>query len=116
MGGARVIGEKGGGCVEIRETEVEGRLRRRCEESGGMCVKFIPDYLKGFPDRIVLLPNARVVFVETKKPVGGKVSTAQKFRLGKLRRLGFDARVIWTCEQVDAFAREFGLLQDSDGE
>lgn len=40
---------------DIRESEVEGHLRRSVESMGGQCVKFLPDYKRGWPDRILLL-------------------------------------------------------------
>lgn len=92
------------------ERDVESALTRAVRRAGGMCVKFLPDFVKGFPDRLVLLPGGRVVFVETKRPDGGRVDEIQKLRQAQLRKLGFDARIIHTREEVASFAREI----DSD--
>lgn len=83
------------------ESEVESHLRRLVEAHGGACVKFIPDYKRGWPDRIILLPGGTVVWVETKKPIGGKVSPAQKVAHIALRRLGQRVELVWTTEQAD---------------
>lgn len=83
------------------ENEVEGHLRRRVEEVGGVCVKFLPDFARGFPDRIVLLPGGVLVWVETKRPQGGVLSPVQKVQHVLLRRLGQRVEVVWTKDQAD---------------
>ena len=84
------------------ENEVEGHLRRRVEKAGGVCVKFLPDFARGFPDRIVLLPGGVLVWVETKRPQGGVLSPVQKVQHVLLRRLGQHVEVVWTKDQADA--------------
>ena len=83
------------------ENEVEGHLRRRVEKVGGVCVKFLPDFARGFPDRIVLLPGGVLVWVETKRPQGGVLSPVQKVQHVLLRRLGQRVEVVWTKDQAD---------------
>lgn len=83
------------------ENEVEGHLRRRVERVGGICVKFLPDFARGFPDRIVLLPRGVLVWVETKRPRGGVLSPVQKVQHVLLRRLGQRVEVVWTKDQAD---------------
>lgn len=83
------------------ENEVEGHLRRRVEKAGGLCVKFLPDFARGFPDRIVLLPGGVLVWVETKRPQGGVLSPVQKVQHVLLRRLGQRVEVVWTKGQAD---------------
>ena len=84
------------------ENEVEGHLRRRVEKVGGICVKFLPDFARGFPDRIVLLPGGVLVWVETKRPQGGVLSPVQKVQHVLLRRMGQRVEVVWTKDQADA--------------
>lgn len=83
------------------ENEVEGHLRRRVEKAGGLCAKFLPDFARGFPDRIVLLPGGVLVWVETKRPQGGVLSPVQKVQHVLLRRLGQRVEVVWTKDQAD---------------
>lgn len=83
------------------ESEVESYLRRRVEKAGGMCVKFLPDFARGFPDRIVLLPRGVLVWVETKRPQGGVLSPTQKVQHALLRRMGQRVEVVWTKDQAD---------------
>ena len=88
------------------ENEVESYLRRRIEQAGGRCVKFVPDFARGFPDRIVLLPRGVLVWVETKRPQGGVLSPTQKVQHVLLRRLGQRVEVVWTKEEADALVTE----------
>ena len=70
------------------EKDVEKRLIKPVRQLGGLCLKFITPGFTGVPDRIILLPGGRVLFVETKAP--GKVERPrQKYVQGLLRRLGF---------------------------
>jgi hypothetical protein len=87
------------------ESEVEKYLREQVEKHGGKCVKFIPDFSRGFPDRIVILPKGILVWVETKRPVGGHVDTAQNVQHVILRRLGQRVEVVWTKEEADALLK-----------
>ena len=83
------------------ESEVESHLRKLTEAAGGMCVKFLPDFARGFPDRIVILPAGVLVWVETKRPVGGKLDPAQNVAHAMLRRLGQSVEVVWTKEAAE---------------
>lgn len=90
------------------EREVESRLRTQVKNKlGGMAVKFVSPGLNGVPDRIVLLPRGRIIFVETKAPKE-KLRKLQKYVCGLIRGLGFDVRRIDTKEKVDLFIREMG--------
>ena len=89
------------------ERDVEAHLRLRVEKAGGLCVKFLPDLMTGMPDRIVLLPGGVVVWVETKKPRGGKLSEVQKYRHKKLQALGQIVEVCWTKEDADRIVAKY---------
>lgn len=86
---------------DVLETEVESYLRRRVEAMGGKCVKFVPDFARGFPDRIAILPHGTLIWVETKRPVGGVLDPYQNVQHVLLRRLGQRVEVTWSREDVD---------------
>lgn len=90
----------------MREREVEKHLEDEVEKLGGKCVKFLPDFMPGMPDRIIVLPNKVLVWCELKKPKGGKLSSLQKLRHKWLRSMGQEVFVVWTKEQADDLCRD----------
>ncbi|WP_407575376.1 PDDEXK family nuclease [Raoultella terrigena] len=61
--------------------------------AGGIAYKFVSPGRRSVPDRIVLLPGGRIVFVECKSP--GKTPRADQLREHeRLRALGFNVVVL----------------------
>lgn len=84
----------------MREKTIEKYLAQRVKEAGGIAYKFVSPGNAGVPDRLVLLPGARIVFVELKAP--GKTPTAlQRLQMRRIRGLWFDVRVIDSMQGVD---------------
>ena len=75
------------------EKEIEQKLVAMTRRHGGHCLKWVCPGWSGVPDRILLLPGGRVLFVELKRPKGGVVAKRQEWWRRELRRLGFDAYV-----------------------
>lgn len=73
------------------ESYYENKLKTSVQKLGHgvRCLKFESPGFAGVPDRIVLLPGGRVVFVEMKKP-GKSERKRQVYVQGLLRALGFD--------------------------
>ena len=88
------------------EKDIEQKLRTMVERYGGHCLKWVCPGWSGVPDRIVLLPGGRVVFVETKRPKGGKLSELQKWWAHRLIDLGFSYETVWNDGDLELF----GLL------
>lgn len=84
------------------ERDIEAALVRRVKALGGICEKFVSPSRRAVPDRIVLLPGGRIVFVELKSP-GMRPSVAQQRDHERRRALGFDVRVIDSMESANAF-------------
>lgn len=91
--------------MTVLEKEIESKLRNMVVQTGGLCLKWVCPGWAGVPDRLVLLPGGRIIFVETKRPKGGKVSTRQAWWKVKLRRLGFTHYFIWDEIDLDVFRR-----------
>lgn len=70
------------------EKQIERKLKKAVKNCGGMCLKFVSPSFDGVPDRIVLLPQGRIAFVET-KTTGEKMRPLQKRRKRQLEELGF---------------------------
>lgn len=85
------------------EKEIERRLRQTVEKHGGLCLKWVCPGWSGVPDRIVLLPGGRIIFVELKQARSGRLSAMQKWWAKKLVELGFRWESIWAWEGVDIF-------------
>lgn len=85
------------------EKQVERYLVKQVKSLGGISLKLTS--LIGIPDRLVLLPEGRVVFVELKRP-GEMPRKIQEMRMKQLRRLGFKTYVADSYEQVDKLMDE----------
>lgn len=81
------------------EKEIERALVDMVKRHGGLCLKWVCPGFSGVPDRIILLPGALVIFVELKRPTGGKVSKLQVWWSKKLTELGF--RHVFVKNQTD---------------
>lgn len=86
--------------MAIIERDIEEKLRRMVERRGGLCLKWVCPGWAGVPDRILLLPGGRVIFVETKRPLGGKLAPLQLWWLDRLRHLGFKAISVRNVEDI----------------
>ncbi|WP_291968672.1 VRR-NUC domain-containing protein [Candidatus Symbiopectobacterium sp.] len=77
----------------IRESTIEKHLVAEVKKAGGIAYKFVSPGRRGVPDRLVLLPDGKVLFVECKAP-GQKARTAQQREHNQLRVLGFTVVVL----------------------
>ena len=89
------------------EKSVESYLTKQVNKLGGLCWKWVSPGNSGVPDRIVIYKGS-VVFVELKRPKGGKLRALQMVKLQQLTNQRQEVRVINTKAQVDQL---IGLLQ-----
>jgi hypothetical protein len=66
------------------ERSLERWLSRYCEKQGFICIKLT--FFVGIPDRMVLMPKGKVVFLELKTKAG-KPTSAQIWWLERLQKL-----------------------------
>jgi hypothetical protein len=85
------------------EKDIEQKLRNQIKARGGLCLKWVSPGNNGVPDRIILLPGARIYFVETKRPKGGTLSALQKKWREWLTRLDFRCWTVWNEDDLAAF-------------
>lgn len=83
----------------MREKFVEQKLVRAVKAMGGIAPKFTSPGMAGMPDRLILLPDGKMGFVELKAP-GKKVRPIQVARISQLRRLGFKVYVVDGVAQI----------------
>ena len=81
------------------EKNLERKLVKEVESLGGWCIKFVCLHIIGLPDRICLLPEGVLVFVEVKttkkKPRKIQLKVHQK-----LTNLGFRVEVVDSSEGI----------------
>lgn len=87
------------------EKMIERKLTLMVKNRGGVCLKFISPGFAGVPDRIVLLPDGCVAFVEV-KAYGEKPRPLQTSRHKLLRQLGFKVYVLDDPEQIGGILDE----------
>lgn len=89
----------------IKEKDIEQALVKAVKAKGGMCVKLGGTGIDGMPDRLVLMLEGRVAFVEVKAPKQ-KPRALQKSVMRKLERLGFKCYVIDDKSKIEEVLRE----------
>ena len=90
------------------EKDIEKLFRDEIKKAGGKAYKFTSPGNDGVPDRIVMLPGGRIVFVELKTDTG-KLSKLQELQCKQIAELGQKVRVLHGLAEVRDFFLEFGL-------
>ena len=92
----------------MRESSLEREFVDRIKKAGGLCWKFTSPGTSGVPDRVVILPQGRVYFVELKRD-GGVASAVQKTRIKELAGLGAQARICIGKIGIEEFFEDVGI-------
>lgn len=85
-----------------KEKNLENKLVRECKRIGVQCEKYPPIFWAGVPDRLLILPNGGVIWVEMKAP-NGVLSPVQRKVHARLRALQHRVETLYTSEQVARF-------------
>lgn len=91
--------------VNDSEATVERHFVEAVSAHGGIAMKFVTPGRAGAPDRIVIFPYNRVLFVELKRPKGGRVRSHQTLWHGEALKLGVNVETLWTTEEVNSWVR-----------
>ena len=89
----------------MREKNIEQKLVKAVKSAGGIAPKLTCPGFDGMPDRLVLMPEGRIGFVEVKAP-GKEPRSLQVQRHGMLRNLGFKVYVLDDPEQIGGMIDE----------
>lgn len=84
----------------MSEKEIENYLVRKIKNKKGIAYKFTSPGNSGVPDRLCLLPNGKIFFVELKSP-GKKPRALQVNQIRKITNLGQRVYVVGSKEMVD---------------
>ena len=84
----------------MSEKEIENYLIRKIKNKKGIAYKFTSPGNSGVPDRLCLLPNGKIFFVELKSP-GKKPRSLQVNQITKITKLGQRVYVLDSKEKGD---------------
>ena len=79
------------------ETSLEKWLDGFVRKIGGATLKLT--FTAGIPDRLVLLPGGKIIFLELKTEIG-RIGPMQVWWLSRLRKLGFTAECARTKQEI----------------
>jgi hypothetical protein len=86
--------------TERLESDLEEKCRDHIRMLGGELLKFKSPSSNGVPDRILLLPGAKIVFVELKRNAKSAVQPLQPYWRERLTALG---QTVWTVWDLNTF-------------
>jgi len=88
----------------MQESEIDRWLGRQLRGMGCLYYKWVSPGCVGVPDRIVIIPGGRILFLELKTE-NGDLSAAQKFQIRKLKAAGVPAGVIHGMPEAAALVK-----------
>lgn len=91
----------------MREKDIEKILVNEVKRLGGRAYKWVSPGNDGVPDRIVVLPGLRPIFVELKTEKG-QLSALQRVQIKRLQEWGQEVGVLYGLPQVRDFLEECG--------
>jgi hypothetical protein len=89
----------------MREKKIEQQLVKEVKDIGGIALKIVSPGFDGMPDRLILLPNRKLAFVEVKAP-GKTLRPLQEKRKRQLEALGFLVFCLDHIEQIGGILHE----------
>lgn len=92
----------------MKESEIEKILVREVKKLGGIAYKWVSPGNGGVPDRIVVFPDRKPVFVELKAD-HGRLTALQAVQIGRLKELGQEVMVIYGLDGLGQFFKDQGF-------
>ena len=84
---------------------IEQQLVKAVKDIGGIALQIASPGFDGMPDRLILLPNRKIAFVEV-KALGKTLRPLQEKRKRQLEALGFLVFCLDNLEQIGGILRE----------
>lgn len=75
------------------ESKIQAKVIKRYTDQGYFVVKLIKTNKNGIPD-LMMLKDGKVLFVEVKRPIIGKLSKVQEYRIKELKEYGFETLIL----------------------
>lgn len=98
----------------MREKVIEHHLVMETEKAGGKALKFVSPSFAGMPDRLILLPDGKMGFVEVKAP-GQKPRPLQLKRHAMLRKMGYPVFVLDAVTEIPEVLETIAHTLDGKG-
>jgi hypothetical protein len=89
----------------MTESQIEAKMVRMVRDRGGLAYKFTSPNNPGVPDRLIITPDGRTIFVELKTLVG-RLAAIQKWQIAEMQKRGADVRVLNGWDAVRDFLSE----------
>ena len=89
------------------ESQIERKLVDGIKKLNGLIFKFISPGTAGVPDRIIITPSGKVIFVELKSKTG-RLSKIQKYTKEQIKKRGADVREVKGLDEVNQLLNEIG--------
>ena len=86
--------------TDVRERDIEHYLVEQISKLGGKAYKFSSPNSRGVPDRLCILPNGFIFFVECKAP-GRTVTPLQRLTIDKMRSMKVHVFITDSKSSVD---------------
>lgn len=97
----------------MSEKEIEKMLVAAVRRAGGYAYKFVSPGTTGVPDRLVVLPDGKVGFVEVKAP-GKKSRPEQCYQQQRLEMLGCYVAVLDNPDLIETIIKEIKEYEAAD--
>jgi Holliday junction resolvase len=81
------------------EGKIQKSIRLKLQRDGWLVIKLMMCSLSGVPD-LMCIKAGRIVFIEVKRPDGGKLSEIQKFRIQQMQDMGCEVYVMDSLNQL----------------
>ena len=90
---------------KMKESDIERWLVSQIKDLGGIADKFVSPGNPGVPDRIIVMPNGRIIFAELKTEIG-RLSNIQKWQRERYQRMGVDYRIVKGMKAAKELVKE----------
>lgn len=94
----------------IREVIIEKALVKETERRGGIAYKLTVPGRANVPDRLLLMPGGRAIFVECKAP-GQNPRPGQQRELARLAALGFEVHTLDSTDNLHVFEASIETIE-----
>lgn len=90
------------------ESAVERWLGKQAKAAGVLYYKFVSPGEPGVPDRMMVFPDGRIVFVELKRDhMVGHTQAIQDWQIDRLKTHGAKVEIVYGMDEAHAFTEKY---------